>query len=45
MSATKASPPSQRVLPVTDAVTILGYALGWAMIVLGLVLLGLSLAG
>lgn len=45
MSATKASPPSQRALPAADAVTILGYTIGWVMIVLGLALLGLSLTG
>ena len=43
MSATKASPPSQGVGPVTDEVTILGFAVGWALIVVGLVFLGLSL--
>jgi hypothetical protein len=43
VNATKASPPSQAVGPVADELTILGFAVGWALIVLGLVFLGLSL--
>jgi hypothetical protein len=31
------------VRPVNDEVTILGFAVGWALIVLGLLFLGLSL--
>ena len=43
MSATKAPPLSQTARPVNDEVTILGFAVGWALIVLGLLFLGLSL--
>jgi hypothetical protein len=43
VSVTKPSAPSQAIGPVTDAITILGFAAGWVMIVVGLFFLGLTL--
>lgn len=43
MSSTEVSPPPQRVEPVTDEVTVLGFAVGWALIVLGLIFLVVAL--
>lgn len=43
MNATRSSPPARTVRPITDQVTVLASAVGWALIVLGLVFLVLSL--
>lgn len=43
MNSTKATPPARTVQPITDEVTVLGFAVGWALIVLGLLFLALSL--
>ena len=43
MRVAKASPPAATGQPVTDEISVLGFAVGWAMIVFGLLLLGLSL--
>jgi hypothetical protein len=43
VSATRTSPPAETARPVMDAITVFGYAGGWALIVVGLLLLGLAL--
>jgi hypothetical protein len=43
MRVAKASPPAATARPVTDGISVLGFAVGCAMIIFGLLLLGLSL--
>jgi hypothetical protein len=43
VSSTKVSPPSQNVGPVTDPFTAFGMVVGWVLIVVGLLFLGLAL--
>lgn len=43
VSTTKASQPPHTGGPVTDRITVLAFGVGWALIVLGLLFLGLAL--